>query len=212
MITPPRFVIASWLVVVGCGLLPATASAQARDPVAGFVGDLRLLTVSLPTAQGWTPSTLTSGSLVPGRAFGGEVGAHLIFGPGRHRRLGLGASALVGQGRATGTDGAATVTTRMSLVAPHLAWNFGHRLGWSYMSVGAGGAKVSSEAAGGPADPSGWGTVFHYGAGARWFLTERIAVSLDLRFWALTPRDATADRPRAPARTQAAFGAGLSLR
>ena len=61
-------------------------------------------------------------------------------------------------------------------------------------------------------DPSGWGTVFHYGAGARWFLAERIAVSLDMRFWALTPRDATADRPRSPARTQVAFGAGLSLR
>lgn len=207
-----RFVISAWLAVAGCGLMPQIGAAQGRDPVGGFVGDLRLLTVSLPTSAGWTPSTLTTGSLVPGRAFGGEVGGHLVFGPGRHRRLGLGVSGLFGQGQATGTDGAATVTTRLSTVAPHVSWNLGHRLGWSYLSGGVGLAKVSSEAAGDAGDPSGWGTVYHYGAGARWFLRERIAVSLDMHFWALTPRAATADRPRASATTHVAFGAGLSLR
>ena len=204
--------ISSWLAVAWCGLAPQIGAAQGRDPVGGFVVDLRLLTVSLPTSAGWTPSTLTTGSLVPGRAFGGEVGGHLVFGPGRHRRLGLGVSGLFGQGRATGTDGAATVTTRLSTVAPHVSWNLGHRLGWSYLSGGVGLAKVSSEAAGDAGDPSGWGTVYHYGAGARWFLRERIAVSLDMHFWALTPRAATADRPGASATTHVAFGAGLSIR
>jgi hypothetical protein len=193
-------------------LAPSGAAAQGRDPVGGYVVDLRMLTVSLPSSAGWTPTALTTTSLVPGRGFGGEAGVHVVFGPGRHRRLGLGATGLLGQGRTTGTDGAATITTRITLVAPHVSANFGHRLGWSHLSGGAGLAKVSSEAAGGAADPGGWGLAFHYGGGARWFITERIALSLDLRFWALTPRAAVGDRPRAPATTRIAFAGGLAFR
>jgi hypothetical protein len=200
------------LVVVLESGWPGAATAQSRDPVGGYVGDLHVLTVSLPSSAGWTPTSLPATSLVPGRGFGGEVAAHVVFGPGRHRRLGLGASGLVGQGRATGTDGAPTVTTQVRFVAPHVSANFGHRLGWSYLSGGAGLAVVSSQAAGGAPDPAGWDMVFHYGGGARWFVTERIAVSFDLRFWALTPRPAVGDRPGAPATTRIAFGAGLSLR
>jgi len=205
-----RWVMA-WATAV-VALMPLPVAAQGREPVGGFVGDLRLHTVSLPSSAGWTPPALTTATLVPSRGFGGEVGAHVIFGPGRHRRLGVGATGLLGQGRTTGIEGAATVTTRLTLVAPHASANFGHRLGWSYVSGGAGLAKVSSEAAGGEADPGGWGTVFHYGGGARWFLNERLAVSVDLRFWALTPRAAVGDRPRAAANTRIVFGAGVSLR
>ena len=192
--------------------MPEIGSAQARDPVAGFVGDLRLLTVSLPTSAGWTPATLTTGSLVPGRAFGGEVGAHFVLGPGRHRRLGLGASALLGQGRATGTDGAATVTTRLSTggATRLVELRTSPRLELCERWCGHGQGLVGSGRWASRPERLGSGST--YGAGARWFLAERVAVSLDLRFWALSPRDATANRPRAPARTQVAFGAGLSLR
>jgi hypothetical protein len=193
-------------------LMARPLAAQGREPVSGFVGDLRVHTVSLPSSAGWTPPALTTGTLVPSRGFGGDVGAHVVFGPGRHRRLGLGASGLFGQGRTTGTDGAPTVTTRLTLIAPHVSANFGHRLGWSYLSGGAGVAKVTSEAADGPGDPGGWGTVFHYGGGARWFVHERIAVTFDLRFWALTPRSAAGERPRGAANTRIVFGAGVSLR
>lgn len=193
-------------------LWPSGAAAQGRDPVGGYVVDLRMLTVSLPSSAGWTPTALTTTSLVPGRGFGGEAGVHVVFGPGRHRRLGLGATGLVGQGRTNGTDGAPTITTRLTLVAPHVSANFGHRLGWSHLSGGAGMARVSSRTAGGGADPGGWGLAFHYGGGARWFISERIALSLDLRFWALTPRAAAGDRPRAPATTRIAFGGGVAFR
>ncbi|MGD9902322.1 MAG: outer membrane beta-barrel protein [Vicinamibacterales bacterium] len=188
------------------------AIAQLRDPVGGLAIDARALTVSLPATAGWTPTALDAGSIVPGRGWGGEAGAHIVFGPGRHRRLGLGASALWAQGRSTGSEGAAQVTTRLTAVAPHVSWNFGHRLGWSYLSGGAGLARVASEIDGGAPDPSGWGTVFHYGGGARWFVSQHVAVSLDLRFWALTPRGAIGDRPGGPANTRVAFGAGLSVR
>jgi hypothetical protein len=208
----PRRLASLGLAIAVTALAPGPAAGQARDPVGGVVGDVRLLTVSLPTTAGWTPTGLTTTSVVPSRGFGGEAGAHVIFGPGRHRRLGLGVTGLLAQGRSTGTAGAATVTTRLTVAAPHVSWNFGHRLGWSYLSGGAGLAQVSSEATGGNADPGGRGTVFHYGGGARWFIAEHVAVSLDLRFWALTPRAATGARPRAPANTRIAFGVGVAVR
>jgi hypothetical protein len=196
---------------LAAGVAPAVGG-QTRDPVGGLALDVRALTVSLPTTSGWTPAVLGAGSIVPGRGWGGEAGAHIVFGPGRYRRLGLGATGLWAQGQATGTAGAATVTTWLTAVAPHVSWNFGHRLGWSYVSGGAGLARIASAVAGGTPDPSGWGTAFHYGGGARWFVRDRLALSLDLRFWALTPRGAIDDRPNAPATTRVAVGAGVTLR
>lgn len=204
----------AWPLVVALALLaPANAAAQVPEPLHGVVGDLRLVTTTLPSGAGWAPA-LGSDAIVPGRGFGGEAGAHVFLGPGRHRRLSLGATGLVAQGRASGVDPAPTVTTRLFTAAPHAAMNFGHHGGWSYLSLGAGVAKVTSEYVGGVSEPAGWGTVVHYGGGARWFLNERIAVSLDLRFWALTPRPASASgaRPKAPATTRVALGGGLSFR
>jgi len=190
---------------------PVAAAAQAREPVGGFVTDLRLVSSTLPNGTGWTPP-LSSGALVPGRGFGVEAGAHALVGPGRHRRLGVGVSGLLAQGRATGLDPAPTVTTRFTAAAPHASMNFGHAQGWSYLSLGVGLAKVTSELEGGTPDPAGWGTVIHYGFGARWFLRQRVALSLDLRFWALTPRSATDTRPSSPATTRVAIGGGLAFR
>lgn len=191
-------------------LAPRAAWAQAPDPLRGVTGDLRLLTTTLPASAGWTPA-LPTDAIVPGRGFGAEAGAHLLIGPGRYRRLGLGASGLLAQGRATGENDAPTVTTRFMAAAPHLSMNFGHRQGWSTLSLGAGMAKVTSALAGGAADPAGWGTVIHYGFGARWFISQHVAVSLDLRFWALTPRAATLTRPSSPATTRVVLGGGVAF-
>ena len=54
--------------------------------------------------------------------------------------------------------------------------------------------------------------MIHYGGGARWFVASRLAVSLDLRFWALTPRPANDVRQRAAAATKVAVSAGIALR
>ena len=138
----------------------------------------------------------------------------MFVGPGRHRRLGFGATALIAQGRATGLAPAPAVTTRLFAAAPHVSMNFGHALGWSHLSLGIGRAKVSSTYVGAvpvPA-PAPWGTVIHYGFGGRWFVREHVAVSLDLRFWALTPRPASLTRPGAPATTRFVLGAGVAVR
>ncbi|MEZ5290256.1 MAG: hypothetical protein R2745_04175 [Vicinamibacterales bacterium] len=184
------------------------AHAQGPDPLTGAVVDVRALTASLPSGAGWTP--VVSNGVVPGRGFGGEVGASLFVGPGRFRRLAVGLSALAVQGRATAIDGP-TVTTRLLTFAPHAALAFGHRDGWSYLSAGAGAASVRSDVDGSTPSPASWGLVVHYGGGARWFVTRHVAVSLDLRFWALTPRAATAARAAGAANTRVALGAGVSI-
>jgi Outer membrane protein beta-barrel domain len=191
-------------------LLSRPAIAQAPVPLGGIVADLRFLSTTLPSGLGWTPS-LTGDALVPGRGFGIDAGAHAFAWRGRTRRLSLGASALMAQGRATG-ESAPTVTTRMVAAAPHVGIGFGHRDGWSYLSGGAGLARVTSDAEGFEASQTDWGLVIHYGGGARWFVNDHVAVSLDVRFWALTPRAATASGASAAATTRIALGAGVAFR
>ncbi|MBL8135334.1 MAG: hypothetical protein JNL48_01830 [Acidobacteria bacterium] len=197
--------------VLAVGLVAAAATAQPREALGGVVGDLRLASTTLPTGLGWTPPVAATGALVPGRGIGAEGGVFVFAGPGRFRRLSFGATGFVAEGRATGVD-APTMATRMFAAAPHAALNFGHRDGWSYLSIGAGAAKVRATEAGVEDQPASWGLAFHYGGGARWFVREHLAVSLDLRFWALTPRPATTARPSAAATTRIAIGVGVSFR
>jgi opacity protein-like surface antigen len=197
-------------VTVALVLAASPVAAQPPAPLGGLAADLRFISATIPTGSGWTPD-LPAGGVVPGRGFGAEAGAHAFVGPGRTRRLTLGVAGLIVQGRTTAPD-RATVTTRMASAAPHIGMGFGHRDGWSYLSIGAGVASVRSSAPGAASSPSPWELVFHYGGGARWFLAEHIAISLDLRFWALTPRSGTGTRPNAAATTRIAFGAGLTFR
>lgn len=200
--------VAAWLLVLA---LPGVARGQAREALGGWVVDLRGAVGALPTTAGWVPS-LGTNSVVPGRGFGAEGGVHVLAGPGRYRRLSVGAGGVALQGRSTSPATSITVTTRLTGVVPHVGMNFGHRRGWSYLSLGAGAAAVTSTVQGDPADAAIWGLVIHYGGGARWFVRQRVAVSLDLRFWALTPRAATDVRPGAAASTRVAFSAGVAVR
>lgn len=205
----PRVAICAWWATLILGLAAAPVVGQPREALGGLVVDVRVVSTTLPTGVGWTPSVTPVGALVPGRGVGADTGLHLFMGPGRFRRLSVGVSGLVAEGRATGGE-APTIATRMAAAAPHAAINFGHRHGWSYLSLGAGTASVRSNVKG-TTTPASWGLAFHYGAGARWFIREHVAVSLDLRFWALTPRPATATLQSAAATTRIALGAGLSF-
>lgn len=184
--------------------------AQPREALGGWAIDLRGASGALPSVGGWAPP-VPSGTSLPTRGFGGEAGLHVFIGPGRHRRLSLGVSGVGLQGRASGTTGP-QVTTRLLVAAPHVAMNFGHRLGWSYLSLGAGTARATSNAPGVPDDDGGSGLVIHYGGGARWFMRRHLAASLDLRFWALTPRPASFARSKAPATTRVVVSAGIAVR
>jgi hypothetical protein len=194
----------------------AAAHAQDRDPISRYVIDVRATTVSLPTSEGWTP-TIADGIDVPGRGFGVDVGAHvypLRLGP---MTIGVGGSWMLVRGNfspdpETAPPGARAVTTTLSGLAPQLSLNFGHRLGWSYLSGGVGRSRIESVAEGRPSTEEESSKSVNYGGGARWFLRDRVAFSFDVRFHQLSPRPATLTRPGGARIKQMALSVGVSVR
>src|SRR5687768_638371 len=110
------------------------------------------------------------------------------------------------------------VTTKVTALTPQLSLNFGHSLGWSYISAGMGRARVESSAvlAGGtttftPRD-SDWVLTFNYGGGGRWFLTDHVGVGFDLRWHKLDNIVAGASHPGAPRMSLFVVGAGVVVK
>jgi hypothetical protein len=54
--------------------------------------------------------------------------------------------------------------------------------------------------------------IINYGGGARWFVNQHVAVSLDLRFYAVNSQDASLGRPAYPSMTILAINAGIGLK
>ena len=202
----------------------STSLAQQKERIAPFVADLRLTSSSLPSEAGWTP-TVPTGTVAPTRGLGFEVGAHVNVIRLRAIAIGVGGTWLVARSTASppeSTDTPATptqipaVTTRVSAFAPQVSLNFGHSLGWSYLSVGLGRTKVESEAvlAGTAFTPrvSDWVKTLNYGGGARWFLNDHFGVGFDLRWHKLSIVPATATHPGAPRASLFAIGAGVVVK
>lgn len=110
------------------------------------------------------------------------------------------------------TESFPRVQTSLVLLLPSLSLNFGHRFGWSYLSGGPGRGRVTSHLAGDTAPASAWGGAWHAGGGARWFLRDRVALSLDLRWHRLSGRPAGAVNGPAPASAGLTLSAGVSVR
>jgi hypothetical protein len=148
------------------------------------------------------------------------VGAHLYPVRRQNFALGLGGELLL-RARGSGTvapmveDGpdGPTIVTRMTALSPQLSLNFGKRDGWSYLSGGVGWASITTERSESPLeDAESRPRAINYGGGARWFAKEHLAFSLDLRFYAISPQEATATRPAYPRVTVMIFSAGISVR
>jgi hypothetical protein len=200
--------------------------AQQKERIAPFVADLRITSSTLPTEAGWTP-TVPTGTVAPTRGLGFEIGAHVNVIRLRAMAIGVGGTWLVARSTASPpepTDTPATptptpipeVTTRVSAFAPQVSLNFGHSLGWSYLSVGLGRTKVESEAvlAGTAFTPrvSDWVKTLNYGGGARWFLNDHVGVGFDLRWHKVSLVPASATHPGAPRASLFAIGAGLVVK
>ena len=162
--------LAVWLGLAGV-LLGSQVGAQSLTPGPPgpiFVIDVRGATSGIPTSIGLYPNVPTGGS-VPSRGFGYDVGGHVYLFNLGSARLGLGASVLGVRG--TATDATAT----MRVVAPQLSFNFGSADGWSYLSIGAGTARVDAE-------ETGSSSAINAGGGARWFIKRHLGVGFDVRF------------------------------
>jgi hypothetical protein len=173
--------LAVWLGLAGV-LLGSQAEAQSLTPGPPgptFVIDLRGSTSGIPTSIGLYP-TVPEGGSVPSRGFGYDVGGHVYLFNLGPARLGLGANVIGVRG--TATDATAT----MNILAPQLSFNFGSSDGWSYLSAGAGTARVK-------AGETGSSSAINAGGGARWFLKRHIAVGFDVRWFNIAADGETMD-------------------
>ena len=217
----PRLVLLILLV----GALPA--AAQTREPIPKFAIDLHVATVGLPTAEGWVP-VVTADSVIPGRGLGLAGGATVY--PFRAGVMTFGVGAILSAARAesealtitTGSGATAVTRTTQSVrtsainLAPHLSINFGHKLGWSYLSAGLGRTRVASSTdqtgtVVQPSIPASWNQALNFGGGARWFMKEHLGAGFDVRFVKLGSRGATATLPSARRTQMWTVSAGISI-
>ncbi len=104
------------------------------------------------------------------------------------------------------------VTSRFTAMSPQISFNFGHRNGWSYLSGGLGTSRLNVYPEQ-PTTPVQRGSrTLNYGGGARWFLTPNVALSLDLRFFAISPIEQLGEEPGSPRQTLTAANIGVSIR
>jgi hypothetical protein len=210
------------LVCLAVGILAAgsfDASAQTAERITGFVVDVRGAIPLYPTEDAVAAPRSTEGGLLPSFGLGVEVGAHVYPLRGRVVALGVGASFHVSRGGRTpsvpnGSSAPAgpTVQARLTAFSPQLSINFGHRMGWSYLSGGIGQATFRAWRDDLPEEDGASTKTINYGGGARWFLNERVAFAVDLRFYAMNPIETSATALGHPRMTRAVVSAGLSLR
>jgi hypothetical protein len=184
------------LVITGL-MLAAQAEAQSLNPgpPGPFVIDVRGATSGVPNSEALFPE-LPAGASVPTRGFGLGVGGHVYairVGPAR---LGLGVDVMVARGSTV------DASSRLVTVDPQVSINFGTADGWSYLSAGAGVAKVNAN----PGDVSDTVSSINWGGGARWFLGPHLGVGFDIRIRTFKAGDFT------PKGTSVAIGAGLSMK
>lgn len=208
-------------------LATAPAAAQTREPLPKFAVDVHAATVGLPQSEGWVP-VVSADTQLPGRAWG--VGGGATVYPIRLGIVTFGVGASIVTAKGTGesltisSGSGATATTRVTPVVhtgamnlmPQLSINFGHKLGWSYLSAGLGRSKITSraDAAGtSPAVvvPDSWNPAINFGGGAKWFMKPRLGASFDVRFVKLSSRSPTAALPSAKRTQMWTIGAGISL-
>lgn len=212
------------------GLLAATllgsiGEATAQDtppenlPIGRFAADARIAFPKFKDDPAIAAGIGVTVPNLPTRAFGLVLGAHWYPARLGIMTFGIGGEMMVARrGRTldTGTEDApvkTSVNSRLSALSPQLSFNFGARDGWSYMSGGIGWSTFTAERTDAPLpDPESRSKTINYGGGARWFAKKRLALSVDLRLYAINPQEATATRPGLPRMTLMALNVGAAFK
>lgn len=210
-----RSALATVILFIASGAATAVR-AQQPEPVGPFAIDAR---GALPKfdQSGFVAGQLgVATTALPRIGLGVDVGAHwypLHLGP---VTLGIGASLLIGRATRASEDPAGeagpTVESRLVAVAPQLSLNFGTGRGWSYLSGGLGPSVYDIRLQGTAPETYRRTRAINYGGGARWFAKPHLAFSLDLRFYALNPQDATDTLVAIQRTTLMVFSAGVSFK
>ena len=223
-------------------LLVATvsgAAAQNEEPIGGYVIDLRGSTANLGGNEDLAAMRGLRPDQLPARGLGVDLGAHVYFFRWRAVTFGLGASVqsaaaqlepaapmpgepappapmprvpAPGEPTPDETAPGAVVTSRFTALSPQISFNFGHRNGWSYLGGGLGASRLNVYPQQPTTPPQRRARTLNYGGGARWFLTPNVALSLDLRFFAISPLPQMGDQPGSPRQTLMATNVGVSVR
>jgi hypothetical protein len=217
------------LVLVLAVLFAAPAAAQVPQPgpPGPYVFDVRGALGGFPRDTAFFPPVPT-GTVVPTRGFGIDLGAHVYLLRLGAARLGLGASVLRAHHKTSPAEptvaGTSTpppartvpdVDATLTMLVPQLSFNFGTADGWSYVSAGYGRAEVNTATSGiAPAatKESGPLSSINMGGGARWFRSPHLAVGFDVRFHILSARTQEAPLLGTPRSMVITASAGISLR
>jgi len=209
-------------------LAAAPVSAQSSERLPWFAVDLHGAWVGLPSAEGWVPAVPASTPL-PGRGWGVAGGATvyplkvgvMTLGVGVAMHTGKSTSAALTSTTGSGdnevtTETTTTVTTQITSLLPQISLNFGHRLGWSYLSAGYGRSKVASSSepfgtALGLTVPEAWNPAINFGGGAKWFMKPHLGFSFDVRFTTLGSRAPTDVLPSAKRTQMVTLSVGISI-
>jgi hypothetical protein len=211
-------------VLVLSALASTPASAQQKDPLPVFAADIRGLFARHKTEPDIAKGLNVETANLPTRSFGLTGGAQVYFVRGRKVSLGGGATVLYGGGSKSLdiTDASGTVTGQspkvrrhFTSVVPEISINFGHRNGWSYISGGfMGRSKLYVEREDNPATGAPKRSTLTYGAGAKWFTTDHIAFSVDIRWYSVAEQlpSATTTAVFEPKTTVMVLSGGISIK
>ena len=196
--------------------LPAHAQPP-EEPIGGYVFDLRGTLIpfqrNAPLAEARGLPFLDT----PGPGFGYDLGGHVYLFGLRGITVGLGGSYHASRAdqrpgaRSVDPDGP-TLRKRFSALSSQLSFNFGHRNGWSYVSGGLGSSRLSLFPLNAAEPPQRAASTLNYGGGMRWFLNARVAFTVDVRLYAISPLPPLADAPGSPRMTEVALNVGASFR
>jgi hypothetical protein len=165
------------------------------------------------TATGLVTNVLDMSS----KAFGLSGGVHVYPWRGRSTAFGVGAEAIFARNSfepidaTTAKPGGTVYNRRLSGVSAQLSMNFGHKLGWSYITAGYGPNTFESYLA--TRTPDGLhDATLNYGAGARWFNYDHLAFTFDMRFYATNPALATPNTAARSRHKVFVMSAGISIK
>jgi hypothetical protein len=157
------------------------------------------------------------GSL-PGRGWGAQLGAHFYFARWKAITFGVGGELMVARATSTppagGSPDLIPMEERLVSASPQLSFNFGTGNGWSYISGGIGRAVWALHETGlaaTDADVEPLSTL-NYGGGARWFIKDHLAFSLDARFYQIREGTPIPPLPGSPQMHLFIFAAGISMK
>ena len=209
---------------------PAAAQTQTPDHPGPYAIDLRGATAAVPQSPGFFPAVPT-GTLIPARGFGIDIGGHVYVASLGAARIGIGANLVRVRSTASPSESPSTstpsttpalpttprVVATITTLAPQLSFNFGSSAGWSHVSLGYGRAHVKTSRSafrtGAEAKRDSGGTsALNFGGGARWFFKTHLAFSFDLRFHMMSAGSADDTAPATPKATFVTATVGISLK